>query len=184
LRCSVETVDVCGAARRRAEQPLEGGAKAASRFEALVELQIEHGRSFAHAGESEAHAARAMISVKGHAAIAHEGAPCGRRIDAEPLEVRVTKPSARIVFDGGEQPLDQRRRLVPVVERLATAAGSETGMQRIARGGEELDVLAFRSAHATSRAAKDSGRRHANEENALVARVVVDESPVHRVFGR
>ena len=48
----VQAVDARGAARRRADEPIEGGAKAAAGFEAVIELQVEHGFSLAHAGQS------------------------------------------------------------------------------------------------------------------------------------
>ena len=68
--------------RRGADEAREGFAKSAAGFEALVQLRVEHGLSLSDVEEREAHAPRAVIGLEGHAAIALELAPRGRRVDA------------------------------------------------------------------------------------------------------
>src|SRR5262249_1666008 len=136
----VQAVHVLGAAGPRAKQPVEGTAEAAARYEAVIELQVQQGFPFAHLSKGQAHAAGGMVSVKGHPAIALEGGPRGRGADAMLLQIEVAQPGDRILLDGSEEFLDDRRRLAAVIERPAAAAGPEPRMQRVARGRKKLDV--------------------------------------------
>ena len=108
----VEAFDIMRTAGGGADVAVEGDSEAAAGFEAVIELEIEHGFSLAHAREGQAHAARAMIGVKGHAAVALERAPSGRGFDAAAREIRVAQAAGRLGFDRGEQFCDQRRRAV------------------------------------------------------------------------
>src|SRR5208283_4907405 len=74
----IQTGSVPRTAGRSPQEAVEGNAKAAAGFEAVIELQIQYGFPLAHAGQRQAHAPRTMISVEGHAAIALERAPGGR----------------------------------------------------------------------------------------------------------
>src|SRR6266567_549509 len=83
-------------------------AKTAGRFESLIELQIEHALSFPDSAEREPHAARAMIGMKAHAAIALKCPARGRWVDAHALQIRLAQPSAGLGFDSRQQFLHNR----------------------------------------------------------------------------
>src|SRR5208282_1050094 len=99
-----------------------GTAKAAAGLEAVIELQVEYGLSLAHTGQRQAHAPRPVIGMKGHAAIALEGTPGGRGVDAAARKVDVAPSGRWLVLDRGEQLPYQRRRAARPIEREAAAA--------------------------------------------------------------
>ena len=99
----------------------------------MIELQVQHGFSFAHAGKGQPHASRAVIGVKGHAAIAFESAASRGGIYASVFEVKVAQTSTRVLLNCGEESFDDRGRLATVIERSTAPARPEPGMQRVAR---------------------------------------------------
>src|SRR5207249_7497431 len=92
----IQTIDMLGPAGSRTDEPTECLTEAASRFEAVVELYIEHGVSFPHAGQSKTHAARAMIGLKSHSTITFELPASRRWFDPTRLEIDVAQSLTRI----------------------------------------------------------------------------------------
>ena len=179
----IETFDVARAAGGGPDVAVEGDPETAAGFEAVIELKVEHGFSLAHAREGQAHAARAMIGVKGHAAVTLERAPGSRGFDAATGQIDVAQAARRLGLDRGEQLRHQRWRAAAPMQRLTSPARPVARVQRLARRGEKFDIFALRRAHATRGAAEDPRSRDADEENTLEARIVIDHRAVHH-FGR
>jgi hypothetical protein len=72
----------------------------------VIELQVQHAFSLSYSSQGEAHAARSLVGVKRHAAVALESAPRGGRLDAHPGEIRFAKAAGRVRFDSGEKLVD------------------------------------------------------------------------------
>ena len=116
--------------------------------------------------------------LEGHAIPAEEVAPNRARVDPPCPQVAVRDPRRRVPLHVDQQG-GRPWRLIIQLQRPAPLARAVSGHQGGSRGREVLNALRQRLPCRTGRAAKDSGRANAEEEQAIVGGVSFEIRPLH-----
>src|SRR5438876_1521002 len=177
----VQAIHGARLAGRRAEYFHEGIAKAAGRFEALIELQVEHVFSLSDSSERKSHSPGTVIGMKAHAAVTLKRPSRRGRVDAHTHQIGFAQSCARLGLHGRQELPHYRRWLGAHIERPAAQAGAIARVQSIMRPRVEFDVFALGRARVTHRAAKNAGGLDADIEDSVEGRVALDERAVHLI---
>lgn len=167
--------------RRLAQQAREGATEAAVRVEAGIQLRVDHPRARGQPLGDLAKTAQASHFQKGHAELALEGTAHGGRVIAQRRQVVFEPAPLRLPTEALEQVADQRPLRAEPLQRPATQAGSEAGLDAALDRIEEQGVLALRLARRAGQAAEHPGALHPDEGEAIVGGVARQQRGIQGV---
>lgn len=175
----VNYVQARAARRRGAKDFLEGIPESAGGFVTLVQTDGERVVSVLQFAQGRAHAAHAVVGLKGHAEVPLKIAAGAVGADAHSRKVAVLDSVAGKTFKAIEEGLKPVCVFGRGGEGSTTAAGAKTVEEAVADGGAVEDVAVLRRSGGTGGATKNAGAADADVEQPVVGGVAAAVGAAH-----
>lgn len=155
----------------------------AARLKPAIELDIDETAPVSDIMQRKAHSTSTMIGMKRHADVPLELPTGSRGLDIHARQVLIGQAPGRIALNGFAQAFDQFRRASHNVHGTASLAWSVATMNRVARCGEERDIVRTRFSRGAGGATEHPGGLHCHVEYAFGTGITGKEGAEHLPVG-